>query len=72
MKRLPLIKTIICTVLLVGFYTTLQSQNQQSEFYQLKTYTLDNEKQEEHTDNYLRDAYFTCLKKIGHQQCWGI
>ncbi len=65
MKGLSLIKTIICTVLLVGFYTTLQSQNQQREFYQLKTYTLENEKQEEITDGYLRDAYLPALKRMG-------
>jgi hypothetical protein len=65
MKNLPLIKTIICTVLLVGSYTTLLSQNQQREFYQLKTYTLDNEKQEALTDDYLRDAYLPAIKKMG-------
>ena len=65
MKSLPLFKNIICTVLLVGFYTTLQSQNLQREFYQLKTYTLENEKQEEITDGYLRDAYLPALKRMG-------
>ena len=65
MTNLPLFKNIICTVLLVGFYTTLQSQNLQREFYQLKTYTLENEKQEALTDGYLRDAYLPALKRMG-------
>ncbi|MGB5499293.1 MAG: NIPSNAP family protein [Maribacter sp.] len=65
MKSLPLIKTIIFTVLFVGFYSTLQSQDQQREFYQLKTYILDNEKQEELTDDYLKGAYLPALKKMG-------
>ena len=65
MKSLPLIRTLICTVLLVGFYTTLQSQNQQREFYQLKVYTLENEDQENLVDSYLKDAYLPALKKMG-------
>ena len=65
MKSLPLIKTLICTVLLVGSYSTLYSQNEQREFYQLKTYTLANEKQENMVDAYLQDAYLPALKRMG-------
>ncbi len=65
MIRLPLSKTILCAVLLVGFYTALHAQNVQREFYQLKSYTLENERQEELTDGYLRDAYLPALKRMG-------
>ena len=65
MKSLSLIRTILCAVLLVGFYGTLQSQNLPREFYQLKTYILENEKQEELTDDYLRNAYLPALKRMG-------
>ncbi len=65
MKSLSLIRTLICTVLLVGFYTTLQSQYQQREFYQLKVYTLENQDQENLVDSYLRDAYLPALKRMG-------
>lgn len=65
MKSLPLFRTLICTVLFIGFYTTLHSQNQQREFYQLKVYTLENEDQENLVDSYLRDAYLPALKRMG-------
>lgn len=67
MKNHTLIKTLICSVLFLGFNTTLQSQKNKREFYQLKTYILGNEAQEKLVDSYLKDAYLPALKRLGIQ-----
>lgn len=38
---------------------------QDREYYQLKTYTVKNETQENRVDSYLKDAYLPALKRIG-------
>ncbi len=63
-------KTIVRTPLFVLLFTlittsSLWSQEQKREYYQLKTYTLANEKQEEATDTYLKNAYLPALKRMG-------
>ncbi|MBT8302198.1 MAG: NIPSNAP family protein [Maribacter sp.] len=65
MKKLSFAKILICSVIFVGLYTSAQSQNIPREFYQLKTYILENDKQEALTDAYLKNAYLPALKKIG-------
>lgn len=41
------------------------SQEQQREYYQLKTYTIINEEQEKRVDHYLKDAFLPALKRMG-------
>lgn len=41
------------------------SQNETRQYYQLKTYTLQNEKQDSVMDVYLKDAYLPALKRAG-------
>ena len=67
MKKHSIFKTLSIALLLLGTFTTIQAQKQQREFYQLKTYTLDNESQENLLDIYLRDAYLPALKRMGIQ-----
>ncbi len=65
MKAFTFFKTIVCTALLTGVFTSIHAQNEQSEFYQLKTYTLENENQENLVDTYLENAYLPALKRMG-------
>jgi NIPSNAP protein len=65
LKVNPVFKTLICILIFTAFSTTLQSQNQEREFYQLKTYTLENENQENLVDTYLENAYLPALKRMG-------
>ncbi len=44
---------------------SLWAQEQKREYYQLKTYTLANEKQEKVTDTYLKEAFIPALKRMG-------
>jgi hypothetical protein len=67
MKANPVIKTLICILLFTAFSTSLQSQNQEREFYQLKIYTLENENQENLVDAYLENAYLPALRRMGIQ-----
>jgi len=41
---------------------------QEKEFYELKTYTIKNEEQENRLDDYLENAYLPALKRMGIQQ----
>lgn len=61
-----IIRPLLITVFL-AFVTTsnLWAQEQKREYYQLKTYTLANEKQENATDTYLKTAYLPALKRMG-------
>ena len=65
MKANPVLKTLICILIFTTFSTILKSQNQEGEFYQLKTYTLENENQENLVDTYLEKAYLPALKRMG-------
>ncbi|MGB7394816.1 MAG: NIPSNAP family protein [Pricia sp.] len=51
---------IICILSVTGF-----SQEQDREYYQLKTYTLANEKQDSLMDAYLENAYLPALERAG-------
>ena len=64
MKSSLFSKTIFCTLALLSFFAFVQSQNTQREYYQLKTYTLANEKQETLVDSYLKDALLPALKRM--------
>jgi hypothetical protein len=65
MKQPTIVKTLFYSFFIIGVFTALQSQDAPREFYQLKTYILDNEKQEALTDTYLKNAYLPALKKLG-------
>jgi hypothetical protein len=67
MKKHSIFKTLSFTLLLIGTFNAMQAQNQQREFYQLKTYILENKTQENLLDAYLRDAYLPALKRMGIQ-----
>lgn len=64
MKNHPL--ALLLTVILISaFAADGYSQNQKRQYYQLKTYTLQNEKQDSVMDAYLKDAYLPALKRAG-------
>ena len=65
MKKTALFKTLSITLVLLASLATSQAQNQQREYYQLKTYTLANASQEALMDSYLKDAYLPALKRMG-------
>ncbi|MDT7827741.1 NIPSNAP family protein [Pricia sp. S334] len=52
-------------LLIVAVTTDAYSQTRQRDYYQLKTYTLKNEKQDSVMDAYLKDAYLPALKRAG-------
>jgi len=58
-------KPIITLLLIFSIAFTSSSQDEKREFYQLKTYTLADEKQEGIMDAYLKDAYLPALKRVG-------
>lgn len=41
-----------------------KAQSQRQEYYQIKIYTFDNERQQQVTDEYLKNAYLPALKKL--------
>ncbi|MEX0290209.1 MAG: NIPSNAP family protein [Flavobacteriaceae bacterium] len=47
------------------FLAVLKAQETKPEFYQLKTYTFNNEEQEQTTDHYLEKAFLPALKRQG-------
>ena len=65
MKLHHFFKTLSFALFLFGVITPIQAQNLQREYYQLKTYTLENESQETRMDAYLSNAYLPALKRMG-------
>lgn len=64
MKNYPL--TLFLTVILIFALTANgYSQNQNRQYYQLKTYMLENDTQDSLMDAYLKDAYLPALKRAG-------
>ena len=61
-NRLALFPTLIL-ILAINF--SGYSQEQKRDYYQLKTYTLKDEKQDSLMDSYLKDAYLPALKRAG-------
>ncbi len=58
--------TLFLTIILMAAFTGKgYSQEQQRQYYQLKTYTLQNEKQDSLMDAYLKNAYLPALKRAG-------
>jgi hypothetical protein len=56
---------------LIMLFTVITSSPmiaQEKEFYELKTYTIKNEEQENRLDDYLENAYLPALKRMGIQQ----
>lgn len=45
--------------------TSIQTKEHSREFYQLKIYTFDTEKQVQTTDKYLKESYLPALKRLG-------
>lgn len=56
---------ISITICILFFSTALSAQEDNREYYQIKTYTFDSETQENTTDNYLKDAFLPALKRQG-------
>lgn len=52
-------------IFLLLFSISLQAQEENRELFLLKTYTFENEMQEQRTHNYLKDAYMPALKRLG-------
>ncbi|MDF4202253.1 NIPSNAP family protein [Maribacter sp. SA7] len=52
-------------LLLLAITTSFSSLAQEKEYYELKTYTIKNEAQEDMVDNYLKNAYLPALKRMG-------
>ncbi|WP_036152498.1 NIPSNAP family protein [Maribacter forsetii] len=52
-------------LLLLTAITSFSSLAQEKEYYELKTYTIKNETQENMVDDYLRNAYLPALKRVG-------
>lgn len=59
------IKTFSALFLILTMGLSTNAQNDKRQFYQLKTYTLINEKQEGVMDAYLKNAYLPALKRAG-------
>lgn len=64
MKNHPL-AFLLTVILITAFAVDGYSQDQKRQYYQLKTYTLQNEKQDSIMDSYLKDAYLPALKRAG-------
>ncbi len=60
-------KSIITFLLIFSITFTSTAQDEKRQFYQLKTYTLVDEKQEGIMDTYLKDAYLPALKRANIQ-----
>ncbi|MGY8916596.1 MAG: NIPSNAP family protein, partial [Flavobacteriales bacterium] len=56
--------TFKLTALLILFSIFLHAQDEKRELFQLKTYTFENEAQEELTQDYLNKAFIPALKKL--------
>ncbi len=52
-------------ILIIAMNLSGYSQEQNRQYYQLKTYTLQNEKQDSVMNAYLKDAYLPALKRAG-------
>jgi hypothetical protein len=59
------ITTFSTFFLILAMVLSTSAQNEKRQFYQLKTYTLTNEKQEDVMDAYLKNAYLPALKRAG-------
>lgn len=59
--------TLLTLILTFAISASVISQGKKREYYQLKTYTLKNEKQDSVMDAYLKDAYLPALKRAGIQ-----
>ncbi|MCW5518043.1 NIPSNAP family protein [Muriicola sp. Z0-33] len=57
--------SVATTIFLLFFTLSISAQQDQREYYQIKTYTFDSETQEGVTDNYLQNAYLPALKRQG-------
>jgi hypothetical protein len=60
LSKLFFLIALFCTLSSFGKTTT-----KSREFYQIKTYILQSSKQEETTENFLKEAYLPALKRIG-------
>lgn len=58
------LKLILLLNLMLTISNISSAQEQKSEFYQIKIYSLETNEQIEMTDNYLKDAYLPALKKL--------
>lgn len=56
-------KPVIVFILLFAITSSFHAQEDKRQYYQLKTYTLSNEKQEAVMDAYLKNAYLPALKR---------
>ena len=63
MKMNAMTKPIVFFLLIFAMNFSSQAQVENRQFYQLKTYTLADEKQEGIMDSYLKDAYLPALKR---------
>ncbi len=52
-------------VLFIGLFYFVGNSQQNKEYYQLKTYTVNNEMQEKVVDTYLEEAFLPALKRYG-------
>ncbi|CAM4252195.1 NIPSNAP family protein [Zobellia roscoffensis] len=57
--------SFVTLILIFGLVFSVNAQDKEREFYQLKTYTLKDVNQEKVVDTYLKDAYLPALKRIG-------
>tara|TARA_R110002111_G_scaffold4775_1_gene25490 strand:- start:106 stop:954 length:849 start_codon:yes stop_codon:yes gene_type:complete len=64
LKPIPMYKAAYISVLLLLLTINTYGQANQREYYQLKTYLLDSEEQENTTDQYLSKALLPALKKL--------
>jgi hypothetical protein len=62
--RFSTITTLLAFILALSISANLSAQDQK-EYYQLKTYTLKNETQEQLVDSYLENAFLPSLKRYG-------
>lgn len=64
MKAINSRHTFRITTLLIFFSIFLSAQEEKRELFQLKTYTFENEAQEQRTHEYLKKAFLPALKKL--------
>ena len=64
MKKHPFILLPIL-IILIAFTPSAYAQDQNRQYYELKTYTLQNQKQDSVMDAYLSGAYLPALKRAG-------
>jgi len=63
--KTPVRNYLTTIILFFALIFSANAQNQDLEFYQLKTYFLKNDNQEKTVDSYLKDAYLPALKRAG-------